>query len=126
VHTGKQSDTGQANYNASAAELLLAHEVADWLRVGKSTVYAWANAGKLPCIRLNGILRFRPKDIQEWLEAHQVPISQGATCLDGLQSQRPPVSTAILQRTARHVLRHTTDTATVDSEKSPSLGKKQG
>jgi excisionase family DNA binding protein len=103
VHTGKQSDTGQANYTASATELLLAHEVADWLRVGKSTVYAWANAGKLPCIRLNGILRFRPKDIQEWLEAHQVSVSQGATCLDGLQSQLPPVSTTILQRTARHV-----------------------
>src|SRR5690349_13895356 len=48
-------------------ELLIATEVARWLRVRCSTVYAWAATGKLPSVRLNGAVRFVRADIQRWL-----------------------------------------------------------
>src|SRR5690242_9355696 len=48
-------------------ELLIATEVARWLRVTCSTVFGWAATGKLPSVRLNGAVRFVRADIQRWL-----------------------------------------------------------
>ena len=107
-------------------DILLASEIARWLRIGISTVYQWAHAGTIPCIRLNGVLRFHRKDVEAWLTAQQMPASQGAKCLSRSRAKLPPIATDMLQRTARHVLRQTTDTAKIHSVKTPSLGKKQG
>jgi excisionase family DNA binding protein len=116
----------QAGPLSDNGEILIASEIARWLRIGISTVYQWAHAGTIPCIRLNGVLRFHRKDVQAWLTAQQMPASQGAKCLSRSRAKLPPISTDLLQRTARHVLRQTTDTAKIHSEKTPSLGKKQG
>jgi excisionase family DNA binding protein len=106
-------------------EILLASEIARWLRIGISTVYQWAHAGTIPCIRLNGVLRFHRQDVQVWLTAQQMPASQEAKCVSRSRAKLP-IATDLLQRTARHVLGQTTDTAKIHSEKTPSLGKKQG
>jgi excisionase family DNA binding protein len=49
------------------SELLIAIEVARWLRVRPSTIYAWAASGKIPSTKLNGTVRFVRADIERWL-----------------------------------------------------------
>lgn len=49
-------------------KLLRAGEVADILAIATSTVYQLAREGKLPCVKVQSSVRFRPADIQAWLE----------------------------------------------------------
>ena len=56
--------------------LLNAREVADIFGVKPVAVYAWAKAGKLPCVILSvghrkDCVRFRPDSIQEWIESRE-------------------------------------------------------
>lgn len=53
------------------APLLTVREVAEWLRMKPSTIYDWAAAGRLPCLRLRGRLRFLRGDVARWIEAHR-------------------------------------------------------
>jgi PTS system nitrogen regulatory IIA component len=48
-------------------------EVARYLRVKDSTVYTWAQAGKLPAFRLGRLWRFRRTDLDAWLENRRLP-----------------------------------------------------
>ena len=47
--------------------LLTIKELAEQLRIKPSTLYAWASQGKIPCVRIHGLIRFRPEDIEGWL-----------------------------------------------------------
>ena len=47
--------------------LLTIKELAAQLRIKPSTLYAWASQGKIPCVRIHGLIRFRPEDIEGWL-----------------------------------------------------------
>jgi len=49
--------------------LLNIHQVADYLQLNLSTVYQWAQQGRLPAIKLGGRWRFRRADLDRWLEA---------------------------------------------------------
>ncbi len=49
--------------------LLTVKEVAARLQVKQSTVYAWASQGKIPCLKVNGAIRFEADDIEAWLKA---------------------------------------------------------
>lgn len=54
--------------------LLTINDVAQQLQVRRSTVYVWAAAGKIPCLKIHGLLRFRPEEIARWLETFQRPL----------------------------------------------------
>ena len=54
--------------NENRSEMLLAAEVAQWLRVRPNTIYAWAATGHIPSVRLNGTVRFIRTDIQRWID----------------------------------------------------------
>jgi len=47
----------------SVTRLLTAEDVADLLRVGRSTVYEWARRGDLPCVVLR---RGRGRAVRRW------------------------------------------------------------
>lgn len=65
AHTDRPTaSTGTAS---ETVPLLTVPEVAAWLRVQPSTIYAWAAAGRLPCLRLGGRLRFHRGDVASWL-----------------------------------------------------------
>lgn len=49
--------------------LLTVKDVSQQLQIKESTLYAWAKQGKIPCKRLNKLLRFEPDQIQAWLAA---------------------------------------------------------
>jgi excisionase family DNA binding protein len=46
-------------------------EVATLLQLKESTVRAYAEHGKLPCMRIGNRLRFLPSDISEWIESRR-------------------------------------------------------
>ena len=105
-------------------DILIAPELAQWLRIGLSTTYEWAKTGKIPCIKLHGLLRFLRKDIEEWLTAQRVTPSLEIHSLRGSPATIPSVSTNLLHRTARQVLRDRVHTAKRDSKRIPALGRK--
>jgi excisionase family DNA binding protein len=45
---------------------LTANEVAKMLGLDRDTIYKWARAGRIPCIKLRHRLRFRLGDIERW------------------------------------------------------------
>ncbi|GMT42707.1 MAG: hypothetical protein IEMM0002_1118 [bacterium] len=64
-------------------------EVCRIYKIKKSTLYVWANTGKIPCYKVNGLLRFKKEEIDEWLSNHKVTqpgiekiSSKVATCPD--------------------------------------------
>jgi excisionase family DNA binding protein len=51
----------------SPLDLLIATEVARWLRLSRSTVYAWAATGRIPSVTSNDSVRFIRADIERWI-----------------------------------------------------------
>ena len=47
--------------------MLTIRDLSNQLQIKTSTLYAWAAQGKIPCRKIHGLLRFDPKEIQEWL-----------------------------------------------------------
>jgi excisionase family DNA binding protein len=53
--------------------LLTDVEVAGILAVQSDTVRRWAASGELPCVRLGRLLRFRPADVDVWINTKTSP-----------------------------------------------------
>jgi len=50
-------------------------ELSEVLNVKPSTLYQWAELGQIPCIKMNGALRFDPKDIEQWVTSCKKEVS---------------------------------------------------
>ena len=48
-------------------------EAAEFLRLGRNTVYEWAASGKLPSLRLGSRIRFMPSAVRRWVEVRRGP-----------------------------------------------------
>ncbi|MDE3019305.1 MAG: helix-turn-helix domain-containing protein [Nitrospirota bacterium] len=35
----------------------------------RSTLYVWVAQGKIPCRKIHGLIRFRPEEIDRWVES---------------------------------------------------------
>ena len=46
--------------------------LAERLLVKRSTLYAWAEQGMIPYVKLGRLLRFDPDEIEAWLKKHRV------------------------------------------------------
>ncbi len=64
----KMSQRNQTRLAERAITMLTVADLSAWLNVKPSTLYLWAAQGKIPCRRLNGLLRFERPAIQAWLE----------------------------------------------------------
>ena len=53
--------------------LLTVKDMATRLQVKEKTVYAWASQGKIPCVKVNGVIRFDAREIEQWLQQCHVP-----------------------------------------------------
>jgi excisionase family DNA binding protein len=50
-------------------KLVSVKELSEMLNVKPSTLYQWAELGQIPCIKLNGVLRFDVEDINQWINS---------------------------------------------------------
>ena len=63
-------------------------QLADYLNVKPATLYAWAAHGKIPSLKLHGLLRFRQDEIDKWLESFRV-LSRPAVPIPKKRRQQP-------------------------------------
>ena len=54
--------------------LLTVRDMATRLQVKDKTIYAWVSQGKIPCVKVNGVIRFDPEEIEPWLQQCHVLI----------------------------------------------------
>jgi len=50
-------------------KLIGVREVSEILTVKPSTLYQWAELGQIPCIKINGALRFDIEDVLNWIKS---------------------------------------------------------
>jgi excisionase family DNA binding protein len=58
----------------SQDQLMDIKEVASYLRLQESTVYAWAKGGRIPAFRLGRLWRFRRTELDAWLENQRLQL----------------------------------------------------
>jgi excisionase family DNA binding protein len=49
--------------------LLTIKAVATRLQIKPSTLYAWAAQGRIPCLKIHGLVRFNSEEIDRWVES---------------------------------------------------------
>ncbi len=59
--------------------LLNVKQVAQYLQLKESTIYSWAQDGKIPAIKIGRNWRFRRSDLDGWLEQHLKADGQALT-----------------------------------------------
>ncbi|MGD9852467.1 MAG: helix-turn-helix domain-containing protein [Nitrospirales bacterium] len=63
-------------HQPSSSSLWTIATLSTYLQIKASTLYAWVAQGKIPALRIHGLIRFDPKDIQGWLQQWREPSSQ--------------------------------------------------
>jgi len=48
--------------------LLTVKNLSQQLQIKEATLYAWASQGKIPCLKIHGVLRFEADAIKVWLD----------------------------------------------------------
>src|SRR5713226_8626542 len=65
-----ETTLSQAENGAPVSKMLLTiKDVARQLQIKPSTLYAWATQGKIPCLKVHRLIRFRPEEIAQWVES---------------------------------------------------------
>jgi len=103
------------------SELMIAAEVGRWLRIERSTAYAWAATGRLPSVRLNGAIRFVRADLERWIHdrSRMVPELVPAQTRPILPFRLASVSRVTIQRAGARAIRQVTKSHS-SQQKSPS------
>lgn len=52
-------------------ELLTLNELSEILKIKPKTIRQWVYQGKIPSLKINGLLRFGNRDIEVWLHSHR-------------------------------------------------------
>lgn len=83
--------------------LLTIKSVATLLAVKPSTLYSWVTQGKIPALKINGVIRFDEREIRQWLEKCCVPI--GSPCMStGRRLREPTTSVDVLIEQAKRAV----------------------
>lgn len=51
---------------------LTVKDLSQALQIKPSTLYAWAAQGKIPVVKIHGLIRFQPEDIDAWLKSFRM------------------------------------------------------
>jgi excisionase family DNA binding protein len=47
-------------------------EVSAWLNLKPSTLYLWVSQGKIPALKIHGVIRFQREVIEQWIQAFEI------------------------------------------------------
>lgn len=70
--------TARGRSDSRTMTLLTVKDVAIRLHVKEKTIYAWVSQGKIPAVKINGVIRFDDKEIEAWLQKCQVLVGAPA------------------------------------------------
>jgi excisionase family DNA binding protein len=71
-------------------QIITIKAVAALLKVKEKTLYQWAESKQIPCLKINGALRFDLDDIQEWIASCKSTPSGGYNAITQTASVRSP------------------------------------
>ena len=71
-------------------QVITIKELSEFLKVKEKTLYQWAESGQIPCLKLNGALRFDLDDIQKWILSCKRSPSEGYNLLAQTAGVRSP------------------------------------
>jgi predicted site-specific integrase-resolvase len=58
-------------------EITTTKQLSEFLKVKPKTLYQWAELGQIPCIKLNGALRFDMDEIRRWIDICKKAVTSG-------------------------------------------------
>jgi excisionase family DNA binding protein len=58
-------------------KLLTVKELSQFLSVAEKTLYQWVELRQIPCLKLNGSIRFDYDDVQLWIESCKIESNIG-------------------------------------------------
>lgn len=53
-------------------KLLDINQLVEMLNIKKKTIYKWVRQRKIPYIKLGGLIRFDPEEIEKWIGSKKV------------------------------------------------------
>ena len=80
--------------------LLTVQELAQLLHIKAATLYAWAAQGRIPCLKIHGLVRFRKDEIDQWLESYARPGTPETDALPLTRNRGDDVDTLIARAKA--------------------------
>jgi excisionase family DNA binding protein len=67
-------DSALAGHKKTVSTLWTIEDVASYLQIAKGTLRKWRQEGKGPPVTMvGGAIRYRPDDVEAWLDAQQQP-----------------------------------------------------
>lgn len=70
----------------SLPRLYTVREVAEFLNSTPSTIYDWVSLGRIPYLKINGLVRFRASDFEAWLAGCEVGTFQKGAVKEAVRS----------------------------------------
>ena len=49
--------------------MLTVTQVSRMLNIKASTIYSWVGLGKIPHVKIHGLIRFDPQDLRKWIDS---------------------------------------------------------
>jgi excisionase family DNA binding protein len=59
--------------------LITVKELANRLNVHSKTIYKWAHEGKIPCVKIGYLLRFKPEAVEQFIKEREINSRLSAT-----------------------------------------------
>src|SRR5687768_15851919 len=101
-------------------EFLTVDELAPWLRLQRSTVYAWAATGKIACVKSNGTIRFIRADIERWIQDHAHQAADVPSLVSHALAHTPAwVSRVMLKQAGTRIIQRAKDRQATRGTSSP-------
>ena len=75
-------------------------QLSAYLNVKPSTLYAWVAQGKIPCVRIHGLIRFRLEEIDTWIAGFQ----RSQTPVPSSRTRKGPVDIETLIASAKRAV----------------------
>jgi excisionase family DNA binding protein len=71
-------------------KLLSPENICEILGIERSTLYSWTSRGRIPFIKVNGLLRFRESELLRWLKSKErgIMITEVENILRDIQERR--------------------------------------
>jgi excisionase family DNA binding protein len=69
-------------------QLATVKDVSKLLQVKEKTLYQWAESKQIPCLKLNGSLRFDIEDIKTWMDSCKKSPNNGYNPITRLEARK--------------------------------------